>query len=59
VEFFARLEPNGFARSYADFSACAWIAANSGLAGANTEDTKSSEFDSVSCGQGLFEPLEN
>jgi hypothetical protein len=59
VEFLARLEPDGFAWRNADFSASAWIPANAGFPGANAEDSKSSEFDPVSCGQRLFKTLKN
>jgi hypothetical protein len=59
MEFFARFEANGFAWSYADLGAGAWIATDSGFAGADAEDAKSAQFDAFAGGKSLLQALKN
>jgi hypothetical protein len=59
MQFLARLEAYSFAWGYAHFGSGAWIAADTGFAGANTEYAKSAQFDALACGQGLLQALEN
>lgn len=59
VEFFARLEANGFSRSDADLGSGARVASNAGFAGANIENAEAPQLDPLSLGQRPFEGLEN
>ena len=59
VEFFAGLESDRFAWGNAYFSARAGIAANTGFARADAEDTKSAQFDALACRESLFQTLED
>ena len=59
MQLLAGLEPYRFARSDADFSAGAGIAANAGLAGSDAEDAEASQFDPLACCKGLLETLED
>jgi len=59
MQFFAGLEPDGFARCDAYLGPGAGIAADAGLAGANAEDAEAAKFDAIACCQGLLEPLKD
>ena len=59
MQFLARFEAYGLAGGYADFSAGAGIAADTGFAGADAENAKSAQFDALAGGQGLLEALED
>jgi hypothetical protein len=59
MQFLARFESHGFARGYADFSAGAGIAADTGFAGADAKDAKSAQFDALAGGQSLLQTLKN
>jgi hypothetical protein len=58
VKFLTGLEPYGLAGSDADFGAGAGIAANAGFAGADVEDTKAAEFNSLPLGERALQSLE-
>jgi hypothetical protein len=59
MKLFARLEANCFAWSNGDFSACSWVAADTGLAGFDGEDSKSSQLDAIPGDQGLLHAVED
>jgi hypothetical protein len=59
VEFFAWFEADCLARRDADLGAGARIAADAGFAGPDAEDAKAAQFDSVTGGESLFQPLED
>jgi len=59
VQFLAGLEAHRFSGSDADFGSGAGIATDAGFAGANAEDAESAQFDALTCGQSLFEALED
>jgi len=59
VEFFSRLEPNGFAGRNAHLGASAWIASDAGLTGTNAEDAKAAQFNAIAGGQGLLQSFED
>ena len=59
MKLFARLEADGFARGNADFGTRAWVAPDTCLTGADTEDSETAEFDAFTCCQGLLEPLKH
>jgi hypothetical protein len=59
VQFLAWLEAHRFAWGYAHFGAGAGIAADTGFAGADTENAKSAQFDALAGGQGLLQALKD
>ena len=59
MKFFAGLEADGFYRGDADFSAGARVAADTGLAGTDAEDSESTQLDAVAGSQSLLEPFKN
>ena len=59
MEFFARLEADGFAGGYADFSTGTGIAANAGFTGADAEHAESAQFDALTRCESLFEALKD
>jgi hypothetical protein len=59
VQFLAGLEPYRFAGSDADLGSGAGIAANAGFASADTEYTKSAQFDALTRSQSLLQALED
>jgi hypothetical protein len=59
MQFFTRFEPHSLARGYAHFRASAWIPADAGFPGADTEDAESAQFYALAGGEGLFEALED
>jgi hypothetical protein len=58
VEFFSWLEADGFARSDADFSSGAGIAADAGLARTDVENAEAAQLDTLSLGEGALEGFE-
>jgi hypothetical protein len=58
VKFFARFEANRLARGDADFSSGPGIAADTGFARADVEDTKAAQLDPLAFGKGTLEGLE-
>jgi len=59
VQFLARLEPDSFSRSDADFGSSAGIAADAGFAGADAENAESTEFDALAGSQCLLQSFED
>jgi hypothetical protein len=59
VQLLAWLEAYSFAWGYAHFGAGAGIAADTGFAGADTEDAKSAQFDALAGGQCLLQAFED
>jgi hypothetical protein len=59
MKFFARLEADCFAWSNGDFSSGSWVATDAGLAGFDSEDAESAEFDAVSGDEGLLHAVED
>jgi hypothetical protein len=59
VQLFAWLEADSFAGGYAHFGSGAGIAADTGFAGADTEDAKSAQFNALAGGQGLLQAFED
>jgi len=59
VQLLARLEPDGLARSNADFSPGAGVAPNAGFARPHTEHAKAAQLDPLAGRQSLLEALEN
>jgi hypothetical protein len=59
LEFFARLEADGFARRDADFFTGAWVAADAGFAGLDAEDAEAAEFDALAAAESLLQGIEN
>ena len=59
MQFLAGLEADGFAGGDADFSAGAGIAADTGFAGADTEDAKPAQLDALAGLQSLLQAFEN
>jgi hypothetical protein len=59
VQLLARLEAHRLAGSDADLGAGAGIAADTGFAGADTEDAESAQFNAFAGGESLFETLED
>src|ERR1700682_230560 len=59
LEFFARLEADGFAGRNVDFFAGAGIAADAGFARLDAENPKAAELDALAAGEGLLKGFEN
>jgi len=59
VQFFSRLETDGFSWRDADLGAGARVAADAGLAGTHVEDAEAAQLDPLALGQGAFERLED
>ena len=59
VEFFAGLEPDGFAWRDADLGAGAGVAADAGFAWTDTEDAEAAQFDAFAGRESFFETLED
>ena len=58
VQFLAGLESDGFAGCDVHLGSGAGIAANTGLAGPDIEDSETTKLDAVAVGERLFERLE-
>ena len=56
MQFLARLEADGLAGGDADLGSGAWVSADAGFAGADTEDAKSAQFDALAGGKACFRP---
>jgi hypothetical protein len=59
MKFFAGLKSHGFTRGYAHFRASARIAADTGFARTNAENTEAAQFNAISGGESFFESLKN
>jgi len=59
LEFFAGLEADGFAGRDVDFFAGAGVAADTGFAGLDTENTEAAELDALAAAESLLERLED
>jgi hypothetical protein len=59
MQFLARLEAHRFAGGDADLGAGSGISADASFAGADAENAKSAQFDTLSGGESLFQALED
>jgi hypothetical protein len=59
VEVFAGFEADGSAGSDTDFCSGARVAADSGFAGADVEDSEAAQLDAISLGEGAFEAFKD
>ena len=59
MEFFTRLETDGFAGGYADFGSGARIAADSGFTGSDAENAESAQLNALAGGKSLLQALED
>jgi hypothetical protein len=59
VELFAGFEADSFAGSDADLGAGAGVAADAGFAGANAEDAKAAELNTLAAGEGFFQAFKD
>jgi len=59
MKLFARFEANRLARSDGDFSTSSGIAADTGFAWLDGEDTEASQFDPVARDEGLLHAVED
>ena len=59
VQLIAGLEAHRFAWGDGNFGSGAWVAADAGLAGLDSEDAEATEFDAVSGDERLFHAVED
>jgi len=59
MKFFSGFKTNCFARRNADLGSGPWVATDSGFSWTDAEDTKSAQFNAISCCQREFQAFKN